>query len=230
MILVTFSGLDGSGKSTQVDYAGATLEARGYRVYRLRTLLTSVTGAATLIREVRKTRRRRNAPASAPVVPTSPQRTYAGGRSYDQDRRRRFVQLRRSCVYPLDCLALTAWLGWLRIRGYQAVVCDRYIYDKMVNLPRPDGLLARIMRWLTPTPTCAVYLDVDLEAAEQRRGHEHTPDYFRTKAEAYNRVCSANPKLHPIAPSTIEETRRRIEAAIFANAGLPDAPAVAHAR
>ena len=218
MILVTFSGLDGCGKSTQVRLTCEALRGRGLKVYRLVTLFTSITGVLTLWRESRKRRAQRagrtpsasalaTSSSSSPSLP--PLRTYASGRTFDQDRQRFQAKLQRWLAYPLDCAALSLWLLIVRCRGYNAIVCDRYIYDKMVNLPKPECLLSRLMIRLTPRPNCAVFLSVQPEVAEARRP-EHTGDYFRTKDAAYRQVLAMNTGLTAIAVESAEKTQARI--------------------
>lgn len=216
MILVTFSGLDGCGKSTQVRLACDALNRRGLRVYRLVTLFTSVTGVLTLLREARRRKRKPNPTTLAATE--SKVRSYARGRTFDADRRTSAAQLRRWVAYPIDCVALSLWLVVIRLRGYDAVVCDRYIYDKMVNLPKPNCALSRWMCRLTPRPTCAFLLDVSPETASARRD-EHTLDYFVTKHAAYRQVLEMGIGLRAIGGDSVEQVARQIELAI---------PAVAH--
>ncbi len=213
MLIITFSGLDGSGKSTHVELTAECLAARGLRVRRLVTLHLAATGIFAWIRESLAARCR--APdTSAPAVRSDPRvRSYPKNRTFDEDRRHWAVRARRTAVYPFDCVLLAAAMLVFRLRGYQAVVCDRYIHDKMVALPRPACFLSWIMRLVAPRPDHAFFLRVEPAEAERRKP-EHHPDYFVTKDAAYQQVVDMNIGLVAVPSTSIDETQACIEAAI----------------
>jgi len=211
MILITFSGLDGAGKSTHVALTRAFLEQRGLRTRTLVAMRFSLAHTVDRIRQHRKLR--------SPVRPSdNPNGTnerkrirgYPRGRSFDTDRRTLTNRLYRTMVYPLDCLALTLYLAYLTLCGYDAVVCDRYVYDKMVTLPSPAGRLARLVARLVPRPDRAFMLQVDPPEAARRRP-EHHPDYFETKAADYALLANADSQILAIESNNVADTQERIE-------------------
>jgi hypothetical protein len=111
--------------------------------------------------------------------------------------RKRALLVARCLIYPLDCLVLRGSLRVLSWLGYTAVVCDRYVYDKIANLPRPDGPLARLICWIAPAPNSAFVIDVPPQVARQRRD-EHPAGYHETKYAAYRRVVAARAELRAI--------------------------------
>ena len=211
MIIISFSGLDGCGKSTHVALTRRYVEEAGLRARELATLSISATGVLARLREARARRRARRSPSTVNSAPLL--RGYAGGRSFDQDRRHWSVHLRRMLIYPLDCVVLRLYLAWLSLMGYDAVVCDRYTYDKMVGLPLPTGRLSRLMLWLVPRPALAVFLEVAPQIAAVRKP-EHHADYYVTKDEAYLQLVEWRCGLRAIPSESIRETQEEIQSAI----------------
>lgn len=217
-MLITFSGLDGCGKSTHAELTCKYLAGRGLRAVMLPTLFTSAAGLRTLL----EAKRRRISPSpnccpspalqgKSHLSPTGhPIRGYNGGRTFDQDRRSTGARLKRAITYPVDCVVLAAVLRILRRRRADAVVCDRYIYDKMVNLPDPLSAGSRLMRWIAPRPDLAVYLDASYDTIRSRR-IEHPADYYLTKHQAYQQIAAALDEMTVIPSSSIESTQSEIE-------------------
>lgn len=187
MLLVTFSGLDGCGKSTHVEAAAKYIEARGYRVRKLVTFDISIAGFATVLRDafrrMRGARQQQERGATGHVI-----RRLPGNRAFAEDRARPAVRLKRLAMYPVDSLVLGGWLLMQKARGTQAVVCDRYVFDRLVNLPRPDGAFARLLLALAPRPDVAVFLDVPPSVCRARR-EEHPAEYYASKYESYVRIA-----------------------------------------
>jgi len=214
VLLVTFSGIDGAGKTTQLVQTEAFLQRRGMKVTVLVTLHFTVTGILARLREWVVARRKT---ASQEHIQQRPRiRSYPGGRSFDKDRHHWGVRVRRLIAYPVDCIAFASVITLLRIRGYDAVLCDRYIYDKLVCLAKPTGWFAKILTAMVPRPDVAILLVADPSAAEKRKP-EHELDYFETKAQAYHDVQEAIPGLTAIESATIEDTQQKIQSLILEN-------------
>lgn len=212
MVLITFSGVDGCGKSTHATLTREFLERSGLRVAQFATLKLSLTGIQTLLRERRQAKRtRRDNGRHQPEQPRI--RSYPMGHSFDQDRRRLSVRLRRVVAYPIDCIAMRLAIGLLRLARYDAVICDRYTFDKLVALPKKDGPLGRLVRWLAPKPNHAFLLDASPETAIARR-REHQDDYYVTKCREYRELAAMNCGLISIKSTSIGQVQARIEAAI----------------
>jgi len=210
MLLITFSGLDGSGKSTHVARTADYLSRRGYRVCMLTTARISAGGIlGTTSHMLRRLTPRTRYIKKQTTSAQSQQRAYAIGPAVRSGWRRRAVSLARLIVYPLDCLVLFLWIRLLHWRGYSAVVCDRYIYDKMANLPEPNGLLGLLMCRLTPRPDVAFLIDTLPEVARRRRD-EHDPDYYLAKYAGYRRLISTGCELTPIPSTTIQDTQESV--------------------
>ena len=217
MLLITFSGLDGSGKSTHVARTADYLSRRGHRVRMLTTARISLGStlfiASHMLRRLSPmTRRTKKRTTSA----QSQHRTYAIGPAVPSGWRQRAVSLTRLIVYPLDCLALFLCIQVLRWFGYSSLVCDRYIYDKMANLPKPNGTLGRLMCWLGPRPDVAFLIDTLPEEARQRR-QEHDASYYVAKYAGYRRLIKTGCELTSIPSTTIQETQEAVERIVDAH-------------
>lgn len=214
MLLITFSGLDGCGKTTHVARTAAYLEGKGHRVRILESAHVSL-GAAwsrTRGRFSGKQQHRRGSPTGPKARLTEPQRRAAD--------RRLSGFLKGWLIYPIDCLVLSMWIRTLRLRGCTALVCDRYIHDKIVNLQKPICALTRLLLWLAPRPNVAFFLDAGPDTARHRRP-EHDVAYYTSRYEKYRRLPDACPAFTPVPSTTIEEVQRRLERMIDAPALTP---------
>ncbi len=240
MLLVTFSGLDGCGKTTHVARTASYLTEQGWRVRSLATARISAGGMLSRLRETRKrrrsgsfadsNRRRHGVDSAGTLRPRGAERiqeSRSACGAFQQttpNRQGRALLHARQFLYPLDCLVLVTWIRVLSLVGYTAVVCDRYIYDKIVNLPRPDGLTARLMRWIAPRPDLAFVIDVAPEVARARRD-EHETEYYATKYTAYLRLCSMGWDLRLIPGTAIDEAQHHVEQVIASVGACPPSPA-----
>lgn len=223
MLIVTFSGVDGCGKSTQVELTAQWLAAHGLRVRKVAALRWSAAGIHASMRDRLKSWRKRRQAKGAPVAGVTslpatgqrsahiatPIRTYARGRSFDSDRRALSVRLRRLVIYPLDCLMLVACVVLHRLVGYDALVFDRYTFDKMVGLPNADCRLSRWLLRIAPRPDRSFFIDTPPEVARARRP-EHTADYHACKSADYRVLAAAGIGLTALPPGTIAELQQRI--------------------
>ena len=198
-LIVTFSGLDGCGKSTQMDLLAAALAdvstrsgaAAGFGETRQ---LWSRGGYTSGILAVKALARRligRKAPKAGP----STGRDAAFQRPLVRDLWLvlAIVDLRR--LYGVE----------LRVRRAmgQVVLCDRYLWDTLadfeVNFPEVDvesWPLWRLLVAVTPGPDGAFFLDLDVATAEARAIAKNDPfpepTSQRTKRHAvYERLIAA---------------------------------------
>ncbi len=214
MIIVTFSGLDGCGKSTCVKTTVRYLRERGLHVRELVTLFTSAAGLSTIIREHICKARPKISVSQVTSVTGHRIRALPGNRTFANDCERPIVYVKRLVTYTIDCLILTSWLTVQKAMGVDAVVCDRYVYDKMVNLPSPIGIYSRFLSRLVPRPQLPIFLDVPPLVCRGRR-EEHPPDYYETKYDAYKKVVMQFALLSVVNKDR-QETSREIERLVSA--------------
>ncbi len=181
-ILISFSGMDGAGKSTQIASLRAWLEARGHRVHLL-AFWDDVVVLSRLregfVHRVFKSERGIGAPGK-PV------------RRRDKNVRAWYLTLFRAVLYLLDAVNLRRVVARERQRT-DVLILDRYIYDELANLPAGSGFTARVVRLATaivPQPDIAFLLDAEPEAAVLRKP-EYPLEFQCECREAYLKIAEA---------------------------------------
>src|SRR5256714_4103383 len=149
-MLITFSGLDGAGKSTLVRWLQQTLERQNRRVVVFH--MNDHVGVYAYLRRLRDR------------LGGAPPRSGTGGGGGALHRVRDALlwgKLLRRVIYPLDLLLFLAYRLYHEFICRRVVIMDRYFYDTLVDVAdgRHWGLL-RMLQRLTPTPDVAVLLDV----------------------------------------------------------------------
>jgi thymidylate kinase len=186
MKLVAFSGLDGSGKSTQIELLEDYLREQGQRVNIL-TMYDDVSISGMSRRWLRG-KRKKTKPSTAatvrPVVKSEP--SFRLDKNYFSWPR----FLGRLLVYSADALVLRMRVSRLRAEC-DWLICDRFIYDSLVNLfaLRNFGWLrpySRAVMLLAPAPDVACYLDVAPDDAYARKP-EYDLEYTRRRGASYDR-------------------------------------------
>jgi thymidylate kinase len=180
-LLVSFSGLDGSGKSTHIETLCSVLAERGYRTH----LLTFWDNVVVLSRyregfvhKVYGSERGIGAPGK-PVE------------RRDKNVRRWYLSLARHCLYFLDALHLTWVIARARRSGADVIVMDRYIYDEWANLPLKNPLTRAYIHAVNafvPPPDVAYLLDADPVAARERKP-EYPVEFMQKCRTAYKQLA-----------------------------------------
>lgn len=214
-MLITFSGLDGAGKSTLIAYLQQELE----RVHRPAVVfhMNDHIGLYAYLRMARNSLVG-GSPNPAPSEWTEARSREAGEvgvrRSLPQRARRAFVRLRnrivwskglRRLLYPLDLLVFLGYRAYVeQLRG-RVLVMDRYFYDTLVDVADDERWRwLRVLEQITPTPDVALYLDIDPETAFARKG-EYSVEYLQRRHHLYNTVFPWVPS-HVSLPATDLET------------------------
>ncbi|MGE0406665.1 MAG: dTMP kinase [Candidatus Korobacteraceae bacterium] len=204
-LLVTFSGLDGSGKSTQIENLRVFLEAQGLRT-RVLTFWDNVVVLAPLREGFVHTVLGSERGIGNPGRPVNRR---------DKNVRAWYLTAMRHILYLLDA-ASARWVLW-RNRGTDVIILDRYLYDQVVNLPLASSFTAGFIRFLTrlaPTPDIAYLLDADPDAARARKP-EYPVDFLQKARMSYYRLAAMLRNLTLVPPLPVEPACRAVEGAFL---------------
>jgi thymidylate kinase len=181
-VIISFSGLDGSGKSTQIENLRTALESAGLKT-RLLTfwddVVVGVKYREGFVHKVYKSERGIGAPGR-PVA------------RRDKNVRAWYLTLARYVLYFADALSLRYVLSRAMKSEADVIIVDRYIYDEVVNLDLNKAVARRFVRSvraLVRQPDIAFLLDADPEAAYARKP-EYPVDFMRKCRESYLELAS----------------------------------------
>jgi thymidylate kinase len=217
-MLITFSGLDGAGKSTLIGLLKSRLERRELRVcvshmYRDVGLFAA---AAALLGGL--ARRRASAGRSDGAESAGRDSRRRGARASVASVARAVAWNRtvRTLVYPLDLLIFALYRLYVERLRRRVLIMDRYFYDTLVDVSAGrGGPSARLLLRLTPTPPVPVLLDISPAAAFARKG-ERTITNLELRREAYRRVFPNGGRgLVLEADRDLDENLRVVESAIL---------------
>jgi len=211
-VLITFSGLDGAGKSTLIDFVSATLEGerRTVRVLHLNDDVGIYAFVRALRDRLRGERRRELAPGTPDPRSQKLQRAAPTGWRGVASRWRTSIIWNkpvRRLLYLADLAIFQCYRFWLETVRRRVVIMDRYFYDTLVDVTngRPR-LWTRMLERLTPEPTVPVFLDITPEESFRRK-REFSIDYLRHRAEKYHSVFARVPGAVRLVNTDLERTK-----------------------
>ncbi|HKD78394.1 MAG TPA: thymidylate kinase [Candidatus Angelobacter sp.] len=176
-LLISFSGVDGSGKSTQIENLRTALHAAGLTTTQLAFWDNAVVGVKYregFVHKVYKSERGIGAPGK-PV------------KRRDKNMRGWHLTLARHFLYLLDAINLRRVVARARKSGADVVILDRYIYDELSNLNLDNPLtraFVRLVHGFVPLPNIAYLLDADPIAAYARKP-EYPVEFMKKCRRAY---------------------------------------------
>ncbi len=203
MTIVSFSGIDGAGKSTQILALETWLRRSGFRT----TLLTFWDD----------------------VVVLSKAREFMSYKAFKGDRgvgspdrpvHRRDknvtsfpLALARFCLYFADAVHLYLVVRRAKKSACDVVIFDRYIYDELANLALsrwPARAFTRFLLKLVPAPDLAFVIDADPVAAQARKP-EYPLAFVRRNRDAYLELSTLARNISVLGPASIDTLRATIK-------------------
>jgi len=216
-MLITFSGLDGAGKSTLIEWLCRELRQRDRPVTVLH--MPDSVGVYAGLRIVRDgLRRLAHGPSGG--APNRPpwmgQQRAPGFRGFPGRIRDAVIwsKVVRRVIYPLDLLIFLAIRFVVETVRRRVLVTDRYFYDTLVDIA-DDGrwFWVRFLERLTPLPDVPVFLDVSPEEAYARKS-EYSISYLTRRSVAYRAVAPLVPSAVVLRNADGDETRRALAQAL----------------
>lgn len=199
---VSFSGVDGAGKSTQIENLRERLTAAGLKVQLLGFWDDVV--VLTRYREgfVHKVYGSEKG-IGAPGKPVDRR---------DKNVRAWYLTIARHTLYLLDAVHLRKVVNAALKSGNDAVILDRYVYDELANLPleRPvTRSFVRFVESIVPPPDIAYLLDADPVTAHARKP-EYPVVFMHECRAAYHQLAALLGTMTIIPPLPLAEAKAAV--------------------
>ncbi len=216
-LLVSFSGIDGAGKTTQIENLATWLGEVGLRVSLVR-FWEDVVVLKDLRERLGHTLFKGEKGVGSPGKPV---------RRRDKNVQSSYLVPVRVFLCFLDALSLALTLAQIRRRcDADILVFDRYLYDQLANLNVRRALVracVRLLVQLVPHPDVAYLLDADPVLARARKP-EYPLEFLRRNRDGYFRLSTIT-TLDVIGPGTPEDVEHSIRHAFSQRlAGLRGRP------
>ena len=199
---LSFSGVDGAGKSTQIRALCASLTSLGLRI-RVVTFWDEIACLARLRGNAGHMIFKGDKGIGTPSAPVERR---------DKNVRIWPMTCLRLLLYLLDALSVSSTFARLRRSEADVIIFDRYIYDELANLDLRNPLLrlyTRTILKLAPTPDIGFLLDADPCEARARKP-EYPIDFMHLSRQSYKNLWQMVAGSICIPPMTIDRVHEAI--------------------
>jgi thymidylate kinase len=199
---VSFSGIDGAGKSTQIEALCARLRQDGLRVQTVRFW-----DEIARLKGIRE---------------TTGHKVFKGDKGIGSpeapiNRRDKNVQswpmtCVRLFIYSVDAVSTRFAVKKALHSGADLVIFDRYTYDELANLPLRNPLIRAYVRMImtfVPSPQIGYFLDADPVRARERKP-EYPLEFLITNRQSYFALINLIGGITVINPGPIPEVEQAV--------------------
>jgi len=179
-ILISFSGIDGAGKSTQIEKLRSYLVEAGVAVREL-TFWDNVVMFPGLRSGFSRVVLQSDGSVGTPDRPAN---------RNDKNAQSLPLLLGRAALYIFDVMNLRNIVAKATSQDGGVVIFDRYIYDQLAAMPMDSWLArsyARLLLKLSPRPDISYVLDAVPEEARARKP-EYPVDFMHRQRTSYMRL------------------------------------------
>jgi thymidylate kinase len=179
-ILISFSGIDGAGKSTQINKLTSYLQSAGVPVRQL-TFWDNIVMFAGLRSAFSRHVLQSDGSIGTPERPAN---------RNDKNAQAWPLLFGRAILHLLDTIRLRQIVAQAKSSEGGVVIFDRYIYDQLAAMPLDSWLArtyAKVMLRLAPRPDLSYVLDAVPEDARARKP-EYPLDFMHRQRTSYMRL------------------------------------------
>jgi thymidylate kinase len=214
MKIVTFSGIDGAGKSTQIASLKSCLGDEGIRVASL-TFWDDVAVLSRFREFMSYKAFRGDLGIGTPEKPLHRR---------DKNVTSWPVTVARFVLYLADSFKLQMVVKRVARKGVDVVIFDRYIYDELANLPLDSWFargFTRLLLSVAPKPDSAFLIDADPKAARARKP-EYPLEFLVRNRQSYLRLSRMTGDMTIIEHLSIRAAAAKMKEIALAMLGRPE--------